>query len=395
MAFKRPIEAVPLAAAPQSPLPASSGPVTAPLPTLPVARPMLPSAQALAPYLEAVDRSGWYSNFGPMILGLEQRLAERLGPGAHVTTGSNATQLITLTLQAMGMAAGSLCIVPSWTFVATAHAVIQAGLVPWFVDVDATTGALDPQAVLATLAQAPGPVSALIVVAPHGHMPPLEGWCRFREQTGIEVIVDAAAAFDAVDSCPLPTVISLHATKALGIGEGGYLAHHDKALVSRVRQMTSFGFLGDREAKMVATNAKLSEFSGAVGMAALDRWPSDRSQWMARARLYRAALAGCPGVRFQEGWGLDWISSVCVVTLAEGSSGAMAEHLLAQGIETRQWWGAGCHMSRAFHDCPKTALPVTEHLAHTSLGLPFWLAMTDAEIARVAEAIQAGYGVGV
>jgi len=52
-------------------------------------------------------------------------------------------------------------------------------------------------------------------------------------------------------------------------------------------------------------------------------------------------------------------------------------------------------MSRAFHDCPKTALPVTEHLARTSLGLPFWLAMTDAEIARVAEAVQAGYGVGV
>jgi dTDP-4-amino-4,6-dideoxygalactose transaminase len=129
-------------------------------------------------------------------------------------------------------------------------------------------------------------------------------------------------------------------------------------------------------------------------MAALDRWPLDRGQWMARARLYRAALAGLPGVRFQEGWGLDWISSVCVVTLAEGSSRAMAEHLLAQGIETRQWWGAGCHMSRAFSDCPKTALPVTELLAHTTLGLPFWLAMTDAEIGRVAGAVQAAYGVG-
>jgi dTDP-4-amino-4,6-dideoxygalactose transaminase len=380
MAFKRPLAAVPLTASPPS------------LATLPVARPMLPTAQAVAPYLEAIDRSGWYSNFGPMIRGLEQRLAERLGPGAHVTTGSNATQLITLTLQAMGLAAGSLCIVPSWTFVATAHAVIQAGLLPWFVDVDPQTGALDPQAVLASLDQAPSPVSALIVVAPHGHMPPLDAWCQFRNQTGIEVIVDAAAAFDAVKACPLPTVISLHATKALGIGEGGYLAHHDEALVTRVRQMTSFGFLGDREAKVVGTNAKLSEFSGAVGMAALDRWPSDRSQWMARARLYRAALGSLPCVQFQEGWGLDWISSVCVVTLAEGSGSAMAEHLLRQGIETRQWWGAGCHMSRAFRDCPKTALPVTEHLAHTTLGLPFWLAMTDADINRVATAILKAFG---
>lgn len=355
---------------------------------------MLPSAQALAPYLESVDRSGWYSNFGPMICGLEQRLAERLGPGAHVTTGSNATQLITLTLQAMELAAGSLCIVPSWTFVATAHAVIQAGLVPWFVDVDPQTGALDPQTVRASLDQAPGPVSSLIVVAPHGHMPALEGWCQFRDQTGIEVIVDAAAAFDAVKACPLPTVISLHATKALGIGEGGYLAHQDKVLVARVRQMTSFGFLGDREAKVVATNAKLSEFSGAVGMAALDRWPSDRSQWMARAQIYRTALGSLPGVQFQEGWGIDWISSVCVVILAEGSSLAMAEHLLQNGIETRRWWGAGCHMSRAFSHCPKTALPITDHLARTSLGLPLWLAMTDADIARVAKVVREAYGRG-
>ncbi len=390
MAFKRPVAAAPVAASSLS-RPTLS-PSRSSVSTLPVARPMLPTAKALAPYLESVDQSGWYSNFGPMICGLEQRLAERLGPGAHVTTGSNATQLITLTLQAMGLAAGSLCIVPSWTFVATAHAVIQAGLVPWFVDVDSQTGALDPQTVLASLNQAPGPISALIVVAPHGHMPKFEGWCQFRDQTGIEVIVDAAAAFDGVKACPLPTVISLHATKALGIGEGGYLAHQDGALVARVRQMTSFGFFGDREAKMVATNAKLSEFSGAVGMAALDRWPSDRGQWMTRAELYRAALGSLPGVQFQEGWGVDWISSVCVVTLAEGTSLVMGEYLLQNGIETRQWWGAGCHMSRAFSDCPKTALPITENLANATLGLPFWLAMTDADICRVATAIHEAYG---
>ena len=159
--------------------------LNSPLLTLPVARPMLPTAQAVAPYLEAIDQSGWYSNFGPMTRGLEQRLAERLGPGAHVTTGSNATQLITLTLQAMGLAAGSLCIVPSWTFVATAHAVIQAGLLPWFVDVDPQTGAPDPQAGLASLDQAPGPGSSLVFLAPHGPMLTLDARGPFCNQTSI------------------------------------------------------------------------------------------------------------------------------------------------------------------------------------------------------------------
>ena len=357
---------------------------------LPVARPRLPTAAAIAPYLERIDEARWYSNFGPLLKGFEQRLAERFGEDAAVTTAVNATQLITLTLQALDLPAGGVVAMPSWTFVATAHAVLQAGLIPWFLDVDEESAMLDPAQARAALRRAPGAVAAVIPVCAHGAMPDLEAWLAFREETGLPVILDAAAAFDAACDARLPTIVSLHATKALGIGEGGFLATEDKALALRVRQSTTYGFRGTRESEFVATNAKLSEYAAAVGHAALDAWPSDRLRFCLAAQLLRAAFATTPEVVFQPGWGVDWATSVCVVRTPDAEAPALAAHLAEAGVETRFWWSEGCHRSRAFQGCPRDDLSVTERLARTTLGLPFAVDLTVADANRVALAVQRG-----
>ena len=131
-----------------------------------VARPRLPAAGAILPYLQQMDEARWYSNFGPLLMAFEQRLADRFAGGAHVTSMVNATQGLTLALRAMGAARGDLCAVPSWTFVATAHAVAEAGLTPWFVDVDPDTWMLDPASLKGMLGQAPGRVAAAVPVPP-------------------------------------------------------------------------------------------------------------------------------------------------------------------------------------------------------------------------------------
>lgn len=357
---------------------------------LPVARPRLPPAAALAPYLERIDAARWYSNFGPLLKGFEQRLAERFGEDAAVTTGVNATQLITLTLQALDLPAGGLVAMPSWTFVATAHAVLQAGLTPWFLDVDPETAMLDPGEARAALRRAPGEVVAAIPVCAHGAMPDVEAWLAFRDETGLPVILDAAAAFDAACDARLPTIVSLHATKALGVGEGGFLAAEDRALALRVRQSTTYGFRGTRESEFVATNAKLSEYAAAIGHAALDAWPADRQRFRQAAQMLRAAFAGAPEVVFQPGWGTDWATSVCVVRTPQADAPSLAAHLAEAGVETRFWWGEGCHRSRAFQTCPRDGLAVTEHLARTTLGLPFAVDLTVADANRVALAVQHG-----
>lgn len=354
---------------------------------LPVARPELPNAEALLPYLRRLDEARWYSNFGPLLSEFEARLAARFEPQTHVVTCANATQGLTFCLQAMDLPPGSLCAVPAYTFVATAHAVIAAGLVPYFLDVDPHTWTLQPQTVREALRRAPGPISAVILVAPFGLMPDLAPWLALREESGVQVLLDAAAAFDDLHAAPLPAVVSLHATKALGVGEGGFVATTDAALAQGVRQRTTYGFRGSRESHIPATNAKLSEYAGAVGLAALDAWPHNRLRWLRAAQAVRAAMLHLPQVTFQPGWGTSWVTSVCSARLPDGTAAAIEAKLTAKGVETRRWWGLGCHTNPAFADCPHGDLAQTDRLGASVIGLPFAIDLDFAQIGAVAAAL--------
>ena len=355
---------------------------------IPVAVPAMPRASDLAPYLERIDAAGWYSNFGPLVLEFEARLAARFGTDATVVTVANGTLALTLALEALGLPRGSLCALPSWTFVATAHAVRMAGLVPWFVDVHPEAGELTPEGLLAALPEAPGPVAVAMPVAVMGRPMSPAAWRAFQDATGVKVIIDAAAGFDAATSAEVPVMVSLHATKTLGVGEGGFIASEDPEFSTRLRAMTNFAFMGDRVSRHVATNAKLSEYSAAVGLAALDQWPTTRNRYAAAARRLRIALADRKEVTFQEGWGTNWISSTCVVRLPEGTADPVEASLSANGVDTRRWWGSGCHVAPAFRDCPASALPVTEALAASSLGLPFFSDLGGAQIQKIASALR-------
>ena len=359
-----------------------------------VARPRLPAADAILPYLRQIDEARWYSNFGPLVCALEERLGDRFATPASVVTTVNATQAITLGLQAMDLEPGAHVILPAWTFVATAHAVIQAGLKPWFVDVDPATWMLDPWAVASLVRRHRHDIAAVIPVCAFGAMPDLDAWNAFRADTGIPVLVDAAAAFDTLSDARLPAVVSLHATKVLGLGEGGFLATEDAAYALRVRQLTTYGFQDSRESQVPATNAKLSEYAAAVGLAALDGWPGDRLRFMRTAQMLRIAMIGQRQVHFQPGWGSDWITSVCTVALPEGSTDRVAAALRQADIDTRRWWGEGCHRSPAFAGCRQEPLPNTERLAASTLGLPFSIDMDGGEIARIAHALDTALAAG-
>jgi dTDP-4-amino-4,6-dideoxygalactose transaminase len=93
-------------------------------------------------------------------------------------------------------------------------------------------------------------------------------------------------------------------------------------------------------------------------------------------------------VKFQDGWGSDWVTSVCTVGLPPGTAGAVAARLREHGVDTRQWWGGGCHASPAFAQRRREPLAVTEALAASTLGLPFSIDMGPDEIERVAAAVQ-------
>ncbi|MBP0445466.1 aminotransferase class I/II-fold pyridoxal phosphate-dependent enzyme [Roseomonas sp. SSH11] len=367
-------------------------------PAIPVARPRLPDARAILPYLQEIDANHWYANHGLLWLRLQSRLAAHWGVAPEaVALTANATLALALALRASRVAPGRKCLIPAWTFVATAGAAREAGLVPHFADVDPATWALDPDAVAARedLAE----IGAILVVAPFGMPLDTARWDALSARTGIPVVIDAAAAFDALRAGgPMrpgssPVIVSLHATKAFGIGEGGAVLSQDAEWMERLRRLSNFGFLGSREAMVAGTNAKMSEYTAAIGLAALDAWPETRAGWQAISRHYAEALADDARIALSPGFGGDWISAtLSVLWPAEGPEDAA--ELAREGIGTLRWWGDGCHRHPAYADCPRDPLPVTDFLARRVIGLPFWRDMTATQVAYICGVAQRLAGQG-
>ena len=356
--------------------------------TIPVARPRLPPARTVLPYLRQIDANRWYSNHGPLARLFQSRLAAHWGvQQSEVALLSNATSALTLALRASGAPQGTRCLMPSWTFAATAGAAVQAGLVPHFVDVCPQCWTPHPDEIRALAAR--HDVGAIMIVAPFGAPVDLPAWEKVQAETGIPVIIDAAAAFDTMreggpmplGTCPM--VVSLHATKVFGVGEGGAFLCRDPAFMDRVRRMGQFGFLGTREAGMAGTNAKLSEYAAAVGLAGLDDWPETRARWYVAQQAYGKRLVG---VAVPPGVDGSWVSSTYNV-LCSSDAGYAISTLAGAGIGTLQWWGAGCHAQPAFRACPAERLTVTRDVARRTTGLPFWQDLTAVQIEAVCAAL--------
>jgi dTDP-4-amino-4,6-dideoxygalactose transaminase len=352
---------------------------------VPVARPKLPTWDVIAPYMRRIEESRWYSNGGPLVQEFESRLAGRAGSKATVASVANATIGLALALQAEGAQPGTLCMVPAWTFAASAHAIQLAGLVPWIVDVDPGTWSLDAAYARELLRNPPGQVSAVMPVSPFGSPIDSESWEVFRDETGMTVVLDAAAAFDTVRASTVPAVVSLHATKVLGIGEGGFVISTDVGFIEEVQKRANFGFWGSREATVRSLNGKMSEYVAAVGLAALDAWPTTRADFARVARAYAKGFSAEPSIVTQPGFAEEWISSTIVVATKNVGAEATGNALAANNIGSRRWWGGGLHRHAAFAKFPRDRTDKTEVLVDSVIGLPCWRDLPDDEITRICE----------
>jgi len=345
------------------------------------------------PYLQQMDENKWYTNFGPLLNEFLLRIGTLFQvEKQHVMSGTNGTLLLELCLKALKIQPGTLCILPSWTFAATPLAVMAAKLEPLFVDVDLQTQAIDPEKLLndlPTLSKM-GKIGSVIVIAPFGQPVNVQAWDKFTEITGIPVIIDAAAAFDTLLQDPVmrvgrtPMMVSMHATKVFGVGEGGLLFSTNENLISDMVCLTQFGFPpGIRNTHLLGTNAKLSEYVAAVGLTALDRWNETRTSWLSLINQYQT---GFKKAGLQHMLSSQWATSTCNV-IFPFQADAFSNALYKDGISTRKWWGDGCHLMPAFQGCKRTELKNTDFLRQSVLGLPLYLDMGTKEIMRVLDSI--------
>ncbi len=357
-------------------------------------KPLLPSADELLPYLRRIDSARYYSNHGPLVYEFEQRLAAHFGVDAsQVATASNGTTALSAALMAVKPRPSSKCLLPSWTFVASAAAAWAAHLRPHFVDVSADTWMLDPEALRRRTDLAD--VGAVMVVSAFGAPVDSAAWDAFTEETGVPVIIDAAASFDTVASIAgarpgkSPIMISFHATKAFGIGEGALIISTDREIALAARDYCNFGFQDDPNHQLLGYNGKLSEYHAAVGLAALDGWTHRRPAVEQLTAKYIDGLQTIEGITTLPGYGEGWVSCYCNIATKDDASPTV-DNLKANGIETRRWWRQGVHVLSAYRECSRDALPVTEALASRVVGLPFYHDLPDDQFARVLDTLRSG-----
>lgn len=363
-------------------------------PKYPVLRPRLPTADKLLPYLERIDAARWYTNGGPVVREFEQMLADHFGvSNQSVVTSANATLAISQALRAVALPSSGLCVMPSWTFVASAAAAVWAGLEPHFIDVAEESWTIRPEDVLRLSVEQP--ISAVLLVASFGAPLDLQEWDEFTRRSGIPVVVDAAGGFDAYRAqgseweIEAPVVISLHATKVFGVGEGAAVIVKDQSLAQRIARFGNFGFQAPRVAELAGTNAKMNEYSAAIGLAQFAEWQGARDTWQELTEAFVQEVGGVEGLRLAPQFGDGWVSSFGMVQFDEG---ILAEDVSAflerQAIETRQWWGKGCHCHPAYAHYSRSPLPVTDKLGRQVLGLPFWLGLGSHDIVAIARALK-------
>ncbi|MGQ0611093.1 MAG: DegT/DnrJ/EryC1/StrS family aminotransferase [Paracoccaceae bacterium] len=371
-----------------------------PAPFLPVCRPQLPPADEVARYLRLTDAVRQYTNRGPLVLQLEQRLAAAMRLPAHaLRTASNGTSAIEIAVLARAGAATPdrpLALIPSYTFAATGLAAERLGYIPVFVDVDPDTWSMDH----AAAARHPDldRVGLILDVAPLGRLPNLDAAETLCRQTGIPVVIDAAASFESLLDAPraasatVPVTLSFHATKTFSTGEGGAVIWDSASGAEALVRAANFGFNYSRRSEEGGTNAKMSEMSAAVGLAMLDSLARRRADYASTLDHWRAALAALPGRCHLA----PDLASVYVIWQAPGARDLTRaqEALTAAGIDSRQWYEKGLHTMPHFQrrSGRPAPLPVTEDLGARLLGLPMAHDLDPAAMARIAAVIRSSLG---
>jgi dTDP-4-amino-4,6-dideoxygalactose transaminase len=293
-------------------------------------------------------------------------------------------------------------VLPSFTFAATAHAVVWNSLRPVFADVDPQTLTLSAEAVT----RATG-VRTLAILATHTYGTPcdVEGLSEVARTNGIRLFFDAAHAFGSTHGTTRigafgdAEVFSLSPTKVLTAGEGGLIATNDDVLAERCRIGRDYGNPGDYDCRFVGLNARMSEVHAAIGLGSLRTLDERIARRGTLAEMYKEALSGVDGISFPvvrtgdrstykdftvlvdpDGFGLD----------AEELAAALAR----DGVETRRYYDPPVHAMKAYRFIGNMngSLKVTEHVSKRVLTLPLWEAMAEREIAFIADAIERARG---
>jgi dTDP-4-amino-4,6-dideoxyglucose len=353
-----------------------------------------PNLDEFTHQLNDIFESGLLSNFGKYNRRLEQQLAEFLKV-EFVFTVPNASTGLQILLSTLPKS--SEVIVPSFTFPATVHAVVHAGLRPVFVDINPETFTISIRGVLKKITQK---TSAILAVHIFGNPCAIDLLEWVAGERGLKLFFDAACSLGSkyrgrcIGGFGDAEMFSLSGPKIITAGEGGVITTNDKELAEKICCYRNYGYSPDKsDCWYVGVNGKLDEISALFALSTLNTIDEQIAQRKELTKIYRRELEAIPGIQFQraqEGGEINY-SSVAIKIDSQKfgvTASELKDRLKTEGIETIRYFTPPVHKTTAYKDFNNLKLGHTEKLSQSILCLPMHSKLDGEQVQYVCDAIK-------
>ena len=361
-----------------------------------VGRPNIGNREKLMERLNKMLDTRWLSNAGPFVCEFERRISEMVGV-KHCVVMCNATVALEIVTRALGLK-GEV-IVPSFTFVATAHALQWQKITPVFVDIDPETHTIDPTKVERMITPR---TTGILGVHLWGRGCDVEALAAIARRRNLRLLFDAAHAFGCthngrmIGSFGDAEVFSFHATMFLNSFEGGAVVTNDDELARKIRLMKNFGFRAYDDVGYIGINGKMTEASAAMGLTSLESMDEFIAVNHANYLRYREQLSGIPGLSVVGYDEREKVSYQYVITEVDGAEAGLSRDQLmavlhAEHVLARRYFYPGVHRMepyRSYFPNAEVLLPNTCRVGARVLSLPTGTAVNQEIIDRVCAIIR-------
>ena len=356
-----------------------------------VTSPLLPNLDEFTESLKEIWESKWITNNGQFHQKLETALAEYLKV-PYVSLFTNGTLPLLTALQALRIT-GEVITTP-YSFVATTHALWWNGIKPVFVDIDLSTGNIDPQKIEAAITPR---TTAILPVHVYGKPCDTEAIQAIADKYGLKVIYDAAHAFgvevngESLLNAGDMSTLSFHATKVFNTIEGGAMVMHDEKTKQRIDYLKNFGFANEIEVVGPGINSKMDEVRSAYGLLNLKQVDAAIAARQKVAVAYRKALRNIDGISFWDDMpGVRHNYSYFPIFVDAEKYGMTRDELYMkmkdQGVWGRRYFYpliSEFSTYRGLESSRPENLPNAHMMADTVICLPMHHALTEAEIDKI------------
>ncbi len=356
-----------------------------------VTSPLLPNLDEFTDSLKEIWGSKWITNNGQFHQKLEAALAEYLKV-PYVSLFTNGTLPLLTALQALRIT-GEVITTP-YSFVATTHALWWNGIKPVFVDIDSSTGNIDPQKIEAAITPR---TTAILPVHVYGKPCDTEAIQAIADKYGLKVIYDAAHAFgvevngESLLNAGDMSTLSFHATKVFNTIEGGAMVMHDEKTKQRIDYLKNFGFANEIEVVGPGINSKMDEIRSAYGLLNLKQVDAAIAARQKVAVAYRKALRNVDGISFWDDMpGVRHNYSYFPIFVDAEKYGMTRDELYMkmkdQGVWGRRYFYpliSEFSTYRGLESSRSENLPNAHMMEDTVICLPMHHALTEAEIDKI------------